>query len=273
MIAVLVDQNRLASATRCAVLASGLAGVLGDQPQLFGVRQMLFWLASITGRDAEAERRWDQLDRMSRPGRRASYRPGDAERLRVEFEYRRFRLGVDEFQRALRIARQAHNRPTVRALRRLRGAWLLRGGDVESAVGTLADVVRMARENGIIDTAAETRLALARYLHGELPTPRVEADRLAALRSPAHSPLAELWQTLGDTARATHHALAAYRWAWADGEPYVHRYELDQAAALLAELGADIPTLPAYDPAADPALPFEAQVEAAIERLRAEKNT
>jgi hypothetical protein len=24
------------------------------------------------------------------------------------------------------------------------------------------------------------------------------------------------------------HALAAYKWAWADGEPYVHRYNLNK---------------------------------------------
>ena len=98
------------------------------------------------------------------------------------------------------------------------------------------------------------------------------AASLAALRDPADLPLAEFWQALGDTPRATDHALATYRWAWADGEPYVHRYELDHATELLKALGAEIPTLPAYDPAADPPLPFEAQVEAAIERLRAEKN-
>ena len=49
-----------------------------------------------------------------------------------------------------------------------------------------------------------------------------------------------------DADAETRIALAAYRWAWADGQPYVHRYE---------------------------PLPFEAQVEAAIELLRAEKDT
>ena len=65
--------------------------------------------------------------------------------------------------------------------------------------------------------------------------------------------------------------MAASRWAWADGEPYVHRYELGRAAALLERLGAEIPGLPAYDPARDQPLTFERDVRAVISRLRAER--
>jgi hypothetical protein len=67
------------------------------------------------------------------------------------------------------------------------------------------------------------------------------------------------------------HALAAYKAAWADGEPYVFRYALNKARALLEQLGAEIPDLPPYDPAKDEKLPWEDEVAAAIERLRAEK--
>src|ERR1019366_886357 len=52
-----------------------------------------------------------------------------------------------------------------------------------------------------------------------------------------------------DRAQATKHALAAYKWAWADGEPYVRRYELNKARAVLEKLGVAIPNLPHYDPA------------------------
>jgi hypothetical protein len=40
-----------------------------------------------------------------------------------------------------------------------------------------------------------------------------DAERRAALRDPAHLSLARLLHALGDTPRATDHALAAYRWA------------------------------------------------------------
>ena len=66
-------------------------------------------------------------------------------------------------------------------------------------------------------------------------------------------------------------ALAAYRWAWADGEPYVHRYELTKTTELLQQMNVPIPNLPPYDPAKDEPFPWEADVRAAIEKLRAEK--
>jgi hypothetical protein len=51
----------------------------------------------------------------------------------------------------------------------------------------------------------------------------------------------------------------------------LYRYELDKARALLERLGAEIPSLPPYDPAKVPQLPFAEELEAAIEKLRAKK--
>lgn len=76
---------------------------------------------------------------------------------------------------------------------------------------------------------------------------------------------------IGDHKQAKVHALAAYKRAWADGEPYVRRYELNKARALLEQLGADIPNLPSYDPAKDEKLPWEDEVAAAIAKLRSER--
>ena len=131
----------------------------------------------------------------------------------------------------------------------------------------------MAREAGLSDPVAEIRLTLARFHLGQLTTAREEAERLSSESGPAHLPLAELWHALGDTEQAVKHAHAAYRYAWADGEPYVRRYDLDRAADLLRQLGETIPALPAYDPARHPAYPWEAGVEAAIEELRKKKRS
>jgi len=108
---------------------------------------------------------------------------------------------------------------------------------------------------------------------GQLGEPQREAERLAGLRQPAHRLLAQLWLALGDPEQAKHHALAAYRWAWADGEPYVHRYELTKTTLLLQKLNVPIPNLPPYDPAKDEPFPWEADVRAAIKKLRAEKES
>ena len=75
-----------------------------------------------------------------------------------------------------------------------------------------------------------------------------------ALRDPAYLALAELCHALDDPVRATRHALEAYCWGWADGEPYVHRYALDRTVALLPGLGAEIPVSPPV-PTPAPILP------------------
>lgn len=87
--------------------------------------------------------------------------------------------------------------------------------------------------------------------------------------SSAH--LAQLWLALGDPAQAKHHALAAYKWARADGEPYVRRYELTKTTELLQKMNVPVPKLPRYDPAKAEKLPWEDEVRAAIEKLRAKK--
>jgi hypothetical protein len=129
----------------------------------------------------------------------------------------------------------------------------------------------MTREAGLHDARLEIWLALARFRLGQLPDAHEEAIRLSSVADRAQLALARLWHALGDPERAAGHARAAYRWAWADGQPYVHAYELGRATALLQELGAEVPVLPAYDPAQDPPLAFEGQVRAVIEDLRAER--
>jgi hypothetical protein len=122
------------------------------------------------------------------------------------------------------------------------------------------------------DAEPETQLALAKIHLDLLPDPRQEAEQLAQARKPFHRALADLWLAIGDHEQAKKHALAAYKWAWADGEPYVNRYELNKARALLEKLGVEIPKLPPYDPARDEKLPWENEVAAAIEKLRVERS-
>jgi hypothetical protein len=171
---------------------------------------------------------------------------------------------------AERLARSGKNRIVTRSLHALRGEWLITCGEWARAAQSLREALRMAHEVGLTDAPSETWLALARFRLGQLPDARQDATRLCEVRRPAHLALAELWHAVGDAVEATRHALAAYRWAWADGEPYVHRYELDRAVALLERLGAEIPELPPYDPAKDPRLPWEDEVAEAIEKLRAD---
>lgn len=63
-------------------------------------------------------------------------------------------------------------------------------------------------------------------------------------------------------------ALDAYFWAWADGEPYVNRYSLNQVIALLNQLEAQIPNLPPFDPSKVVKEDWEIMLDEYIERLK-----
>ena len=130
---------------------------------------------------------------------------------------------------------------------------------------------------------AETWLALVSIRAGMIGRDEAqrEIERLASdrrLPDYAYRPLAMLWLELGGAAddeagrkAAQHHARTAYKYAWADGEPYVRRYELDQTCKILDQLGEPHPELSPYDPEKDIKFDWEDDVGAAIEKLKAER--
>jgi hypothetical protein len=262
--------NRRAAQERAYVVGLALAECLDLQQALFTARLDFFSYLSSVGRLTEAEKLWEVLDPMGRDWDRAIYRAGTAEMHFARHQFRSGGLREESLDKAEALARAGKNRPVIRELHSLRGEWCLGRTQWELAAASLHEAVRMAREVEQRDEAAEAQLALANFHLDKVSDPRAEAERLAA-RNPSHGHLAALWLAIGDREQAAKHALAAYKWAWADGEPYVRRYELNKARALLEQLGAEIPTLPPYDPVKDPKLPWEDDVAAAIEKLRAEK--
>jgi hypothetical protein len=268
--------NRLALSVRCSTLALRLAEALGSPAHLFAARLNQFGALALVGRWDEAEAMWNLLDPMGRDWPRNIYRPGAAERSRLELLLLPLgRFTEEDLEAAEDLARTGQNRASIRLLHRLRGEWRYSRGEHALAAESFQDAIRMAHEAGFPDPTSETLLALARFRLNQLPAAREEALRLSASRDPAHLLLAELWHALGDTERAAVHVKAAYRRAWADGEPYVRRYSLDRAKTLLQQLGEDIPALPTYDPAQHPINPWEDEIAAAITELRksAQSNT
>jgi hypothetical protein len=260
--------NRLALSERCSLLALRLAEALDEPADLFRSRLYYFEAFAVAGRWDEADEIWDLLDPMGRDWPRNLYRPGDAEQCRLELMlFPQGRLAEEDLAATEILARTGQNRAAIRDLHRLRGEWRLARGEHALAAESLQEAIRMAHESGFPDPEAETLLALARFHLKQLPAAREEALRLSAIRDPAHLPLAELWRALADTGQAAIHAKAAYRYAWADGEPYVRRHALDRAKTLLRQLGGDIPVLPAYDPARYPKEPWEDEIAAAITEL------
>jgi len=265
------DLNRLAQADRCLELSLDLSALAGDAEDLFMARLFRFSQLTRSGRWPEAQELWDLLDPMGRTWGRAAYRPGEAEYRYAQFRYLRADLREDDLIRAEELARTGKNRGCIRDLHSLRGDWRMDRGEWALAIESYVEALRMARESGQQEAGAEARLALARFRLGHVEEARIEAERLSELKNSPDLPLAELWLALEEHERARKYSLAAYEWAWADGEPYVRRFELNKARALLEKLGAEIPTLPPYDPAKDGKFPCEDEVVAAIARLRADR--
>jgi hypothetical protein len=134
--------------------------------------------------------------------------------------------------------------------------------------------VTLAHKAGKIDRRSEICLAIAKHNLNELPDPIYVAEQFADnIEQSCHHALADLWMAIGDQEQAKQHAVAAYKWAWADGEPYVRRFQLTKARELLEKLGAEIPNLPPYDQTTDEKTPLEDKVANAIKYFRAKKET
>lgn len=267
------NQNRLAKALRVNAITLDHATVDEDKVLIFMSRLSLFGVQSHLGQWQVAAATWRLLDPMGRSWSRRMYQQGGAECCFARFHFWQGSLQEEHLTAAANLAEQDNNRTTLRELHRLRGAWRLEQGEWALAAASFDTAVTMAREVRLVDEESETGLALAKHHLGQLTgdAARSEAERLAGLRQPAHRTLAMLWLAIGDHAKAEHHALAAYRWAWADGEPYVNRYELTKTTELLQQMNVPVPELPPYDPAKDEPFPWEADVRAAIEKLKAEK--
>ena len=265
------DQLRLAKDERLRLLLLDLATVIDDKALLIDARVCRFIQLARMGQWENAEGTWRLL-----PPRDGNWPDRSYDRGYVELSYAFFSLwsGVlteECLAVADRLVKEKKARRDLRSLLGLRGEWQLAQGQWALAADSLREAVRMAREVGLTDTAAENQFALARLHLRQLPNARREAEQLARAKIPAHRTLADLWLAIGDYKEATKHAVLAYKWAWGDGEPYVFRYELNKARALLEKLGAEVPKLPPYNPAADEELPWEDEVAAVIEGLRAEK--
>lgn len=268
---LLGNNGRLAKAEFCNLAALEISHLLADKASIFANLRGRFMLLSLFGRWDEAEETWRVLDPMGREWSRGQYRPGEAEIQYARHRFWRGDLREEHLYSAENKAKAGRNRWGIRLLHGLRGRWRLGRGEWALAAESLHEAVRMAREVGTVDSAAESRLAAARFHLGQLAEPVREAERIAARKGVAHQAVAELWLTIGEREQAKKHALLAYTEAWADGEPYVHRYDLNQARDLLARLGVEPPDLPPYDPAQDEKLPWEDEVVAAIAGLREEK--
>jgi hypothetical protein len=268
----LQQQDRLAACIRVCKLTMILADLTKNKESTFLTSLNMFIYFTDLGEWEAAEEMWRQLDPMGRYWPRKRYRPGTAERAYAWFKYYKGEeLQENELANAEKLAIAGKNRHCIRSLCKLRGIWQFHQGNLQVALENFEKTVRMAREIEQPDAYAETMLALTKLHLNQLNEPVHEAERLEQLKEPAFHSLAGLWFALGNNEKSKQYALKAYKWAWAEGEPYVHRHDLNKATALLMQLGVAIPQLPPYDPSKEKKLPWEDKVVEFIERLKKEK--
>jgi tetratricopeptide (TPR) repeat protein len=261
--------GRIADSYRVVALGLRLAETYDDPDAAFNCRRRLCRLHSVTGQWSDAEHAWSLLAESELPSSRHVYRAGDRELTYAEWMMKADRATVKDFAVVRSLAEPVRNRSAIRLSYEIEGLWHLDAVRWEKAAICLQEAVRLCREHGLLRGVPETALVLAKHHEGRLDEPEREAERVSRLRRPAHRLLAMLWLELGDREKARTHALEAYQEAWADGEPYVFRYELNVATRLLEELGEAVPQLPPYDAARAVRLPWEEAVESMIgPRLR-----
>ena len=180
-----------------------------------------------------------------------------------------FRRGADDaavraaLTEAERLAEAAQSSLDTRELAQLRAEMALRAGDAAGAVAAFSEAIERGHASGVRYAEAFGGLARAYAANGRLR----DALRIVSDGCDSYS-AAVVLAAAGERDGAIARAVKLYTWAWADGEPYVWRYYLDQAAALLGDLGVPLPDLPAIDEAAVGAYPHQDAVRAFIARLR-----
>jgi tetratricopeptide (TPR) repeat protein len=255
-----------ARAVEARELALELAEVLRDQDHVAVTHLNLMLGYAQAGQFEKAEAAHAVFQQLPTPRDRAIYQDGNAE---YRLSWLRFFQGTltDQLLRSAESAAEAgNNRFVTRRVASLRGEFALQRGKLPEAIASFEKYIEMTQAAGMAAARVEPRLALALARKGELEQARRVLDGVRALARDID--LAELYIELGDREEARHHALAGYKWAWADGPTHSRWWELNRCRAVLAALGELEPKLPAYDRKTAKPIPHEADVRALIAKLK-----
>ncbi|MBK9935685.1 MAG: DUF4062 domain-containing protein [Cytophagaceae bacterium] len=240
-----------------------------NHESIFKSKMFLFKSHYQRGEWEEAQTLWNELDSMGRSWDKGAYRQGEAEYQYCRFLFYQNKLSFSVLEDAIQLCQNHNNRTGLRYLYSLKGKWLIEQKNYQTALEPLQMALKMANEVGLSDTSTETLLAIAKLHLGLLEDPQKEAARLH--EETTSIDLAELWYLVGNIEKSKSVALEAYKWYWADGEPYVNRYYLEQTKALLHRLGVEIPNLPPFDPSKEVIEDYEIEIDNYIQKLKEEK--
>ena len=257
--------DRLAEGVATRDLARELSEVADDQDGVTVAILHQMGDAIKMGRFAEAEKLAAEFYERPQPPS-AIYRPGEAEYWTCRSQYYQGQLTDAEWQEGYDRAVSHRNIASQYLFLALRAAWDQSEDRPARALESITLALQITKKLGTPRSGYHDLRAWALARVGRPDDARLELQageqRLYA---------AETHLLLSDRAQARTCALHAYRWAWGEGPPYIRWFDLERSRALLRQLGEPEPELPPFDPAKVPPIPFEKEIRAGIEKLRAEK--
>ncbi len=259
--------DRRANSAATLALALDLAKTASDDD---GVSMAVFWQAADAieeGRFTDGKRLLDEFH--VRPMRSSThYRPGDAEYWSCLSRFCQGILTDSDWQRGYELAVRHRSLFVQYNYLALRSEWLLTRDESGAALEAIDEALKIVNRTGTPRPKYHDLRAWALARLDRAPEARAELANGEKRRFAA-----EAWRSLGDLEQMRCCALNAYRWAWGEGPPYINWYGLERSRALLKELGEPEPQLRPFDPSKVQPIPYEAEIRAAIARLKAEKES
>ncbi|HEY2068517.1 MAG TPA: DUF4062 domain-containing protein [Rhizomicrobium sp.] len=175
------------------------------------------------------------------------------------------KLADGDIEKAIVKVKNLGWRAELRQLLRYRGALLRNNGDYQASANVFGELIEMERAIEVNSSYCEASYAFCLFKLGrEREAKNMIAKALESKRQ-SHIMIARVCQMVGDIKVAREQAVAGYREAWGDGEPYWEYDDIDICRELLAELGEPEPNLPPFDAASMKPFPFEAGIRALLE--------
>lgn len=197
-------------------------------------------------------------------------------KLKITYFYMLYRFYMEQdikpaIKQFEELIQQAPDPNSQRGVERIKGEVALRDNQFDDAITHFSTSIRVGNESGV--PRHETVLSQA---HGGLAQTYLAQGKIEQAARIVEEGCDDYSAAVVSNAQAKHeeakeYAIKYYTWAWADGEPYVHRWHLNRAIELLDELDIPKPDLPIFDEANYEPFPGEAEVRAYIEELKQEK--
>jgi len=267
-LATALVHGKLAVSIRIRALALEFSEAVGTDAALYESLVRAYIGEVHCGRFAQADALWFRLDPEEKKWG-DEINVSELIRTRAFDLFWRGMLTAANLVATERLSRESKDRFEIIQSLRLRGDWHMSRGEPGLAIEPLSEAVRLCRESGLDEPGFEACLASACLRASQPNDGRAVAERFADTQDyEGLLYVAHLWRDLGESTHAIAAALRAHKGACGSGEPYVFRYHLDQADALLRELGETPPAVPQYAPADDELYDWEDDVRAMIEEAR-----